>query len=67
MLGKRNEGLWVQVLSYYYNELKGCSGLLRDVIIAISFLTNSPIEYPYNSQSAQKTTQLARTANLGQQ
>lgn len=37
MLGIWNEGLLVQVLSYYYNELKGGDGLLRDVIIAISY------------------------------
>jgi 4-hydroxybenzoate polyprenyltransferase len=37
ILGVWNEGLLVQVLSYYYNELKGGSGLLRDVIIAISY------------------------------
>ncbi|KAI5926906.1 UbiA prenyltransferase family [Camillea tinctor] len=37
ILGIWNEGLLVQVLSYYYNELKGGDGLLRDVIIAISY------------------------------
>lgn len=36
-LGTWNEGLLVQVLSYYYNELKGGDGLLRDVIIAVSY------------------------------
>lgn len=36
-LGIWNEGLMVQILSYYYNELKGGNGLLRDVIIAISY------------------------------
>ncbi len=37
ILGVWNAGLLVQVLSYYYNDLKGGSGLLRDVIIAISY------------------------------
>ncbi|KAH9987075.1 UbiA prenyltransferase family [Xylariaceae sp. FL0662B] len=37
ILGIWNEGLLVQVLSYYYNELKGGGELLRDVIIAISY------------------------------
>ncbi|KAI0469866.1 UbiA prenyltransferase family [Xylariaceae sp. FL0804] len=37
MLGIWNEGLLVQVLSYYYNDLKGGNGLLRDVIIAVSY------------------------------
>ncbi|KAI1157894.1 UbiA prenyltransferase family [Nemania serpens] len=36
-LGVWAEGLLVQVLSYYYNELNGSSGLQRDVIIAISY------------------------------
>lgn len=36
-LGVWNEGLMVQVLSYYYNELKGGDGLLRDTIIAVSY------------------------------
>ncbi|KAI0593475.1 UbiA prenyltransferase family [Biscogniauxia sp. FL1348] len=37
MLGIWDEGLLVQVLSYYYNELKGGDGFLRDVIIAVSY------------------------------
>lgn len=37
LLGIWSEGLMVQVLSYYYNELKGGDGMFRDVIIAISY------------------------------
>ncbi|KAK8062546.1 hypothetical protein PG997_014643 [Apiospora hydei] len=37
MLGLWNEGLLVQVLSYYYNELNGGGGLFRDAIIAVSY------------------------------
>lgn len=37
ILGVWSQGLLVQVLSYYYNELKGGDGLLRDIIIAISY------------------------------
>ncbi|KAK7991367.1 UbiA prenyltransferase [Apiospora saccharicola] len=36
-LGLWSEGLLVQVLSYYYNELEGSGGLLRDAIIAVSY------------------------------
>ncbi|KAI9667970.1 MAG: hypothetical protein M1821_000790 [Bathelium mastoideum] len=37
VLGIWTEGLLIQVLSYYYNELDGGGGLLRDVIIAVSY------------------------------
>ncbi|KAI0412611.1 UbiA prenyltransferase family [Xylaria grammica] len=37
VLGVWSEGLLVQALSYYYNELNGGNGLLRDVIIAVSY------------------------------
>lgn len=37
MLGVWNEGLLVQVLSYYYNELNGGGGLFRDAIISVSY------------------------------
>lgn len=37
LLGVWNEGLLVQVLSYYYNDLKGGDGLSRDAIIAVSY------------------------------
>jgi len=36
-LGIWSEGLFVQVLSYYYNELNGGGGPLRDVIISVSY------------------------------
>nr|WBQ21649.1 hypothetical protein [Stachybotrys sp.] len=37
VLGVWNEGLLVQVLSYYYNDLNGGGGLGRDVIISVSY------------------------------
>jgi 4-hydroxybenzoate polyprenyltransferase len=37
LLNVWEEGLLVQVLSYYYNELKGGDWLSRDVIIAVSY------------------------------
>ncbi|KAK6220910.1 hypothetical protein LQW54_001830 [Pestalotiopsis sp. IQ-011] len=36
-LGVWTQGLLVQVLSYYYNELQGGAGALREVILAVSY------------------------------
>lgn len=36
-LGVWSQGLLVQVLSYYYNELQGGAGVLREIILAVSY------------------------------
>ncbi|KAM7206085.1 Digeranylgeranylglyceryl phosphate synthase [Naviculisporaceae sp. PSN 640] len=37
MLGVWSQGLLVQVLSWYYNDLRGCDEVFRDAIIAVSY------------------------------
>ncbi|KAM7195880.1 Digeranylgeranylglyceryl phosphate synthase [Rhypophila sp. PSN 637] len=64
LLGVWSQGLLVQVLSWYYNDLRGCDEIFRDAIIAVSYGLANLTSLRLASSSSYFLSATAKQANL---